>query len=633
MIDRLNAALSGRYRIEELVGRGGMAAVYRAMDLRHERVVAIKVMDAAFAETIGRERFLREIRVTARLTHPHILALYDSGDVDGTLFYVMPFVEGQSLRQRLAGHAPLPLEEIEKLTREVAAALAYAGQRGLVHRDIKPENILLAGYSPGAATNSWNTVVADFGIAMPADTPGEHLTITGVVIGSPHYMSPEQAMGAPVDQRSDIWSLGCVVHEMLEGVLPRGTPLLRRKDTPPALARAIRRALAVDPEQRFHDAREMLDAIDRSVARPGRRGIGWFALGATSAAVALAVAVMSATRRHSTATAPRMTRDTLALALYNRGRENVKVRTLTSVPEAFSEFSRAVERDSGFALAWSGLARSAQLALLIGAPIPGRSRDSLVAVALAAAQRAVTLDSTSSEPWLVRARVMESVEPTSRTAVLNDIKRALAADSMNGEAWFLLARARDELLDTTGARVAYERAVRLAPMNPEVLGFFALHYHYANQPQPGIRWADSALAVDPTYWLARDAGVVLAMETGNLRLAEENLLALQQVVRGRDRVTPLVRSAQLAALRGDVIGARIFAHEAEQLVDSTSMSKHESLFLAAAFAAAGDTARAYHWLASYSPRNDVHFQLHLQRERELAWVHDERFRRLLAPSR
>jgi serine/threonine-protein kinase len=631
MIDRLNAALSGRYRIEELVGRGGMAAVYRATDLRHERVVAIKVMNAEFAETVGRERFLREIRVTAGLTHPHILPLYDSGDVDGTLFYVMPFIEGESLRQRLAGGTPLPLAEVEKIAREVASALAYAGQRGLVHRDIKPENILLAGYSSGAPANTWNTVVADFGIAMPTDTRGDHLTITGIVVGSPHYMSPEQAMGAPIDQRSDIWSLGCVLHEMLEGMPPRGTPVLRRKDTPAALRLVVRRGLAVDPDQRFRDAREMLEAIDRSAPHAARRGIRLLAWGATIAAVALAVAVTSATRRHSTPAASRLTRDTLALALYNRGRENVKVRTLTSAAEAFSQFSRAIERDSGFALAWSGLARSAQLAVLIGAPIPGRSRDSLVAVALAAAQRAVTLDSTSSEVWLVRARVMESVEPTSRTAVLNDLRRALAADSMNGEAWLLLARARDELLDTTGARVAYERAVKLAPMNPEVLGFFALHYHYANQPQPGIRWADSALAVDPTYWLARDAEVVLAMETGDLRLAEQNLLALQQVVRGRDRVTPLVRSSQLAALRGDLNGARAFAREAEQLVDSASLSKHESLFLAGAFAAAGDTARAYHWLALYSPRNDVHFQLHLQRERELAWVHDERFRGLLAP--
>jgi serine/threonine-protein kinase len=376
MIDRLNAALSGRYRIEELIGRGGMATVYRAVDLRHERAVAIKLMNAEFAETVGRERFLREIRVTASLTHPHILSLFDSGDVDGMVFYVTPFIEGVSLRQRLATAKPLALDEVEKIAREVAAALAYAGSRGLVHRDIKPENILLAGYSSGAAPDSWNTLVADFGIVMPTDARGEHLTITGLAIGSPQYMSPEQAMGGTVDQRSDIWSLGCVVFEMLEGVTPRGTSKVRRPGVPARLSRTVERALAPDPDQRFRDAREFLDALDASSPRSTRRLIPALTWGAVGAAIVLGVAVASATRRDRTSHAPRLTRDSVALALYNRGRENVKTRTLASVPEAFSQFSRAVERDSSFALAWSGLARSAQLALLIGAPIPGRSPDS-----------------------------------------------------------------------------------------------------------------------------------------------------------------------------------------------------------------------------------------------------------------
>ena len=170
MIDRLNDALAGRYRVEGLVGRGGMATVYRAMDLRHDRLVAIKVMNPDFAETVGRDRFLREIRVMASLTHPNILALYDSGDADGLLFYVMPFVEGVSLRQRLVTQQPLPLDEVRKITREVAEALSHAASRGVVHRDIKPENILLAGY--GESRGSWNTLVADFGIAVPTLTRG-----------------------------------------------------------------------------------------------------------------------------------------------------------------------------------------------------------------------------------------------------------------------------------------------------------------------------------------------------------------------------------------------------------------------------------------------------------------------------
>jgi tRNA A-37 threonylcarbamoyl transferase component Bud32/Tfp pilus assembly protein PilF len=629
MIDRLNDALAGRYRVEQIVGRGGMATVYRAVDLRHDRVVAIKVMNPDFAETVGRDRFLREIRVTASLTHPHILALHDSGEAGGLLFYVMPFVDGLSLRQRLGAQQPLPLDEVRKITREVADAVSYASSHGVVHRDIKPENILLAGY--GESRGSWNTIVADFGIAVPTLTRGDQLTGTGIAVGSPQYMSPEQAYGERVDHRTDIWSLGAVIYEMIEGTPPRGVPTFRRAGVPPAMTRAVLRALAADPDQRFADARDLADAIDerpRMATSRRARTVAW--IGAV-AVVALVAAVASATwRRSPTARGPHMTKDTLALSFYNRGRASLTGRNIAAATDAFAQFSRAIERDSTFALAWSGLARSAWLGWLISAPIGGRSRDSLLTIALAASQRAVALDSAASEVWLVRARVMEAVEPASRTAVLSDLRRALVADSMNGEAWFELARARDELLDSAAARVAYERAVRLAPRNVEVVAFFALHYHYADMPAGGMKWADSALALDPTYTLARDAAVVLAIETGNLRLAEQHLLALERITSGRERAAALARAARLAALRGDAAGARRNALAAEQLVDSASLTKHESVFLADAFSAAGDTARAYRWLAAYSPRNDIHFQMHLARDPELTWVKSERYRGLLS---
>ena len=627
MIHRLNDALAGRYRIEGLIGRGGMATVYRAIDLRHDRVVAIKVMNPEFAETVGRDRFLREIRVTASLTHPHILALYDSGEADGLLFYVMPFVEGSSLRQRLATQQPLSLDEIRKITREVADALSYAASRGIVHRDIKPENILLAGY--GESRGSWNTLVADFGIAVPTLTRSEQFTGTGVAVGSPQYMSPEQAFGERVDERSDIWSLGCVVYEMIEGSPPRGVPAFRTSRLPASTASAVLRALAADPNQRFGDARDFASVIDGRP--PGSRRTRTFAWVGTAAVLALGVAASSVTWRRAASTPrPAMTKDSVAAVLYQRGRANLTVRSLGSITEAFGQFSGAIERDSTFALAWSGLARAAQLAFLFGAPIPGQPPDSLVAIALAASQRAVTLDSTASEVWVVRARVMEIVEPTSRTAVLSDLRRALAADSMNSEAWFALARARDELLDSTGARVAYERAVRLAPSNIELLGFFALHYTYANTPRSGMRWADSALAIDPTYQVGRAAALILALNAGDVRLAEQHLLALQRVTRGRERVNPLSHAARLAALKGDGAAARRLAQMAGQLVDSATLTRHESVFLAAGFSAAGDTGQAYRWLAAYSPRNDVHFQLHLNRDPAIAWVRDERYRHLLS---
>jgi tetratricopeptide (TPR) repeat protein/tRNA A-37 threonylcarbamoyl transferase component Bud32 len=627
MIDRLNAALRGRYRVEELVERGGMATVYRAVDLRHERVVAIKVMNPEFAETVGRDRFLREIRVTAGLSHPHILPLFDSGDADGLLFYVMPFVEGMTLRQRLATREPLPLDDVRKIVREVADALSYAANRGVVHRDIKPENILLADYSLDNERASWNTLVADFGIAGSTTTRGEQLTGTGIAVGSPQYMSPEQAFGDRVDQRTDVWSLGCVTYEMLEGRSLRGLPTFTRAGTTEAMTRAILRALAHDPDGRFADARDLADAIEDRPRRASNPAVRVLTLFGGGVLIAMAVALALGTWRHAPARRSGVTKDTLALALYDRGQANVKARTIR---EAFDAFSGAIERDSGFALAWAGLARSAQLAVVIGSPIPGRSPDSLVSLALAASRRAVTLDSTAAEVWLTRARVMETVEPTSRAAVLSDLKRALAADSMNGDAWFALARARDDLLDTTAARAAYERAVRLAPTNVEAITFFALHYHYADQPSPGIKWADSALAMDPTNVVARDAATILAIETNDPRAAEQHLLALERLTHGRNRVTPLTRAARLAASRGDIPAARRYARAAEQLVDSATLTTRESAMLGDAFSAAGDTARAYRWLAAYAPRNDLHFQLHLRRDPELAWILDARYSALLS---
>jgi len=629
MLDRLRDALRDRYRVEALVGSGGMATVYRAVDLRHDRIVAIKVMNPDFAETVGRDRFLREIRVTAGLAHPHILALYDSGDVDGLLFYVTPFVDGVSLRERLAAQPPMPLDEVRKITRDVSSALSYASNRGIVHRDIKPENILLAGYSSGDAHRSWNTLVADFGIATPTAARGEHLTATGIAVGSPQYMSPEQAVGERVDHRSDIWALGCVVYEMLEGAPPRGVPTLKRAESP-AIARAVLRALAADPADRFADVREFADAIDgrgKTPAAPWVRPVLWV----TGAAVVALVAATSIKWRRPAAHGPAMTSDTLALALYHRGRSNVATRNTSNVTEAFFQFSRAIERDSSFALAWSGLARTAQMAVQRGFAIPGRSPDSLIALALMASQRAVSLDSSATDVWLVRARVMESVEPTSRTAVLNDLRRALAVDSTNGEAWYALGRAREELRDSAGARAAYDKAVKLDPARLELLAWLSLHFLWSGRPAEGMRWADSALAIDPTYELARNAAVQLAIELRDWSLAERHLLAFHRVAQGPDRVVPIAHAARMAAMKGDSETASRLAAGAERLVDSTTLTLHQSVFLAEAFSAARDTARAYRWIAAFSPRDDVHFQLHLHREPSLAWLRDPRYRGLLSP--
>ena len=213
LLERLRTALGERYAIDRLVGEGGMATVYRAKDLKHERTVAIKVLREELSVSLGADRFLREIRVVANLQHPNILGLYDSGAAEGLLFYVMPFVEGESLRDRLKKEQQLPLHDALQITREAAEALQFAHEHGVIHRDIKPENILMQG---------GHAMVADFGIARAvSEAGGDKLTQTGMAIGTPHYMSPEQALGSEhVDARSDVYSLGCVLYEVLIGQPP-----------------------------------------------------------------------------------------------------------------------------------------------------------------------------------------------------------------------------------------------------------------------------------------------------------------------------------------------------------------------------------------------------------------------------
>src|SRR4026209_36120 len=221
---QLSAALADRYRIEREVGAGGMATVYLAQDLKHDRKVAIKVLRPELAAVIGAERFLREIKTIANLQHPHILGLIDSGEVNGTAYYVMPFVEGESLRDRLAREKMLPVGDAMRIATEVASALDYAHRHGVIHRDIKPENILL---------HDGSALVADFGIALAASKAGgTSITENGMSVGTPHYMSPEQAMGErEITARSDIYALGAVTYEMLIGEPPFSGP------TPPAIVR------------------------------------------------------------------------------------------------------------------------------------------------------------------------------------------------------------------------------------------------------------------------------------------------------------------------------------------------------------------------------------------------------------
>jgi serine/threonine-protein kinase len=276
---RLTKALSDRYTIEREVGAGGMATVYLANDVKHDRKVALKVLRPELSAALGSERFPREIRFVAQFNHPHILSLYDSGEAEGFLFYVMPYVEGESLRDRLAREKQLPIADAVRILKEVADALAYSHARGVVHRDIKPGNVLLSGR---------HAVVTDFGVAkaVSASASRDTMTTVGMAVGTPHYMAPEQAMGqGDIDQRADIYALGILAYEMLAGRTPFSAETAQgilaahvmeqpkelrevRPGVPEPLAQAIMKCLAKNPADRWQTADELLAHLDLIAATP-----------------------------------------------------------------------------------------------------------------------------------------------------------------------------------------------------------------------------------------------------------------------------------------------------------------------------------------------------------------------------
>ena len=284
-VSRLNAALEGRYAIERELGEGGMATVYLADDLKHERKVALKVLKPELAAVVGAERFLAEIKTTANLQHPHILPLHDSGEADGFLFYVMPYVEGETLRGRIDREKQLPVDEAVALAMKVAGALQHAHEHGVIHRDIKPANILLRDGEP---------VVADFGIALALGVAGgNRLTETGLSVGTPFYMSPEQATGdQPVGGSTDTYALGSVLYEMLVGEPPypgttaqavlgkiiAGKPVSAtelRPSIPANVDAAVRKALEKLPADRFTSAQEFVRGARRSGVQTRRVCGAW----------------------------------------------------------------------------------------------------------------------------------------------------------------------------------------------------------------------------------------------------------------------------------------------------------------------------------------------------------------------
>jgi serine/threonine protein kinase/tetratricopeptide (TPR) repeat protein len=347
---RLQAALADRYRIERELGAGGMAVVYLAHDLRHDRPVALKVLRPELLAAIGTDRFLQEIRLTANLHHSHILPLHDSGEAGGLLYYVMPFVEGESLRTRLEREKQLPIDQAVDFTRQMAGALDYAHRHGVVHRDLKPENVLI---------HEGQALVADFGIARAvSQAGGSRLTESGMSLGTPHYMSPEQALGEPdIDGRSDVYSLGCVLYEMLAGDPPCSgstaqaitarkltgdLPSVRavREGVSPALERTIFKSLARVPADRFRTMSAFADALahdgdEPAISRVSRRRIPRAAVVAMLLVVGVAAALFALRGRLASlfVSPPRYARVAI-LALENRTGDSTRNYLVDGISEA-----------------------------------------------------------------------------------------------------------------------------------------------------------------------------------------------------------------------------------------------------------------------------------------------------------
>ena len=648
MRNDLDAQLADRYRIERELGRGGMATVWLAHDLRLERDVALKILEPALAGAIGVDRFVREVRLTAQLQHSNVVPVLDSGIVtsaDGTRlpWYAMPYIAGESLRSRLRREQQLPVEAALHIAEDVARVLDAAHQHGIVHRDIKPENVMLAD---GTA------YVVDFGIAKALiDTGDERLTSTGLAIGTPTYMSPEQAAAGVVDARSDQYSLACMLYEMLAGEPPFTGPTAQavlarrfaetarairpvRPTVPAAVERAVLKALERIPADRFDSVAAFAAALRThdsaeigSPAAASRRP--WPLVVAAAAVVAAGMGGFlvwrSVTASRAGATDPQV------VALYQRGVQGYNRRTPEGARDAVAAYAAALRRDSSYAPAWNGLALMYVQANRRQFAIPGVTWDSMLRLAVAASDRATALDPGEAQSWVTRSTVISAIDPTDERGPIQSARRAVALDSSSAPAWHTLATSQLNLGALDSAIANWHQCSARNPAFTQCLAFLALGFYWRRQYDSAAFWVDSSLAVDPSYLLGRSSAGYIAIERGEFSKAVASFEAARRLTSDVEMVNALAGRALAEARAGATGRARTTLRQVDSLAAGyVPLQAHLAVYVAQAHAALGERDKAETWLDRYAPKEDLHFQMHLRCDPPFDPLrHDRRFRALL----
>jgi tetratricopeptide (TPR) repeat protein len=531
-LDRLSAALADRYAVIRELGRGGMAVVYLAEDLKHNRKVAIKVLLPELAAALGTDRFLREIQTVAQLNHPRILTLIDSGQADGLPYYVMPFVEGESLLDRLDREKQLAVEEAVKITREVAEALEYAHGQGVVHRDIKPGNVMLMA---GGA------VVADFGVARALEEAGgEKLTRTGYALGTPAYMAPENAeVEREIDGRADMYSLACVLYEMLAGDPPFTGPsaqvVMVRHATDPVpplrsarpgasggLEAAINKALAKVPADRFSNMADFSAALAAgAVAGPGKRAQQWAML-AVFAALVIGGAAWWVLRDEETVRQPS---NIEALRLYNEGQYYLSELTEADVRRAIVLFRQALEHDSTFVPAWVGLANAyCTRSISAGTMDPREAMPNCKD----AAERALAIDERVAEAHAALAQYHQDYA-WDRTAAEKEANRALELDPNSAKALQILAAHHSYAAKWDEAFAVAARSIQASPADPLAWVLAGVQYYLAQRYDDALPFIERAYEISSQYPSARWLEGAIQAEQGRYEAAIERLRPIAEL--------------------------------------------------------------------------------------------------------